>query len=240
MSEEWDGKPIIINHLTVLETAHGLLKDFSVTRPDVKESSLLEMTLTANNPQKAADVLNQLIAVYNQVSIDEKKLAAQKTKKLIEGRLEELEKSLNKAGKELTDFKAKNDIAGNAETTISADFSSAQALEKEILIWKPRSSWRPSWQTTWKKTVRNDGLISVDTGLADNGISRQIEGYNEAFLEYQKIAGSAGSQNPIAVGLRERMDSTLTAANKALSNYRRKTKTLNLKNSRKTSAIWNA
>ena len=29
MSEEWDGKPIIINHLTVLETAHGLLKDFS-------------------------------------------------------------------------------------------------------------------------------------------------------------------------------------------------------------------
>ncbi|WP_290511884.1 polysaccharide biosynthesis tyrosine autokinase [Akkermansia sp.] len=220
MNEEWDGKPIIINHLTVLETAHGLLKNFSVTRPDVKESSLLEMTLTANNPQKAADVLNQLIAVYNQVSIDEKKLAAQKTKKFIEGRLEELEKSLNKAGKELTDFKTKNDIAGNAETTISADFSSAQALEKEIFDLETQIKLAAVLADNLKKTVRNDGLISVDTGLADNGISRQIEGYNEAFLEYQKIAGSAGSQNPIAVGLRERMDSTLSAANKALANYR--------------------
>ncbi len=66
----------------------------------------------------------------------------------------------------------------------------------------------------------------METGLPDSGIARQIEHYNEAYLEYQKIAGSAGSQNPITVSLRDRMNSTRAAANKALSNYR---SNLNLK-----------
>lgn len=40
------------------------------------------MTLTASNPQKAEDVLNHLIEVYNQISIDEKKQSALKTRKI--------------------------------------------------------------------------------------------------------------------------------------------------------------
>lgn len=64
------------------------------------------------------------------------------------------------------------------------------------------------------------GLISLDTGIADSGVSRQIEAYNAAYLEYQKVAGSAGGQNPIVVTLTKRMDATRSAASRSLDNLR--------------------
>lgn len=91
---------------------------------------------------------------------------------------------------------------------MSADFSTSQALEKEIFDLETQIKLAAILADNLKETERKQGLISVETGLPDSGIARQIEHYNEAYLEYQKIAGSAGSQNPITVSLRDRMNST--------------------------------
>ena len=188
--------------------------------------SLLEMSLTASNPQKAEDVLNHLIQVYNQISKDERNKAALKTENFIQSRLKELGAALSDVDKKITEFKTKSDIVKDTDTTMSADFSTSQALEKEIFDLETQIKLAAILADNLKETERKQGLISVETGLPDSGIARQIEHYNEAYLEYQKIAGSAGSQNPITVSLRDRMNSTRAAANKALSNYR---SNLNLK-----------
>lgn len=83
----------------MLETANNLLHGLTVTRPDAKESSLLEMSLTASNPQKAEDVLNHLIQVYNQISKDERNKAALKTENFIQSRLKELGAALSNVDK---------------------------------------------------------------------------------------------------------------------------------------------
>lgn len=220
MTDAWNGKTVIVRHSPVLETANALLRGLTITRPDSKESSLLEMTLTSSNPQKAEDTLNHLIQVYNQISKDERNKASLKTKIFIRDRLKELGASLSDVDKKLTEFKTKSDIVKDADTTMSADFSTSQALEKEIFDLETQIKLASTLADNLKESERKHGLISVETGLPDSGIARQIEHYNEAYLEYQKIAGSAGSQNPIAVSLRDRMNSTRAAANKALSNYR--------------------
>lgn len=226
MTEAWNGKTIIIHHSSVQETATALLQELTVSRPDAKESSLLEMTLMAHNPQKAEDILNHLIQVYNQISKDERNKASLKTEIFIKDRLKELGSDLSNVDKKITDFKTRSDIIKDTDTTMSADFSTSQALDKEIFELETQIKLAATLAENLKETDRKQGLISVETGLPDSGISRQIESYNEAYLEYQKIAGSAGSQNPIAVSLRDRMRSTRAAANKALSNYRNN---LNLK-----------
>lgn len=226
MTDAWNEKTVIVRHKPVLETANNLLHGLTVTRPDAKESSLLEMSLTASNPQKAEDVLNHLIQVYNQISKDERNKAALKTENFIQSRLKELGAALSDVDKKITEFKTKSDIVKDTDTTMSADFSTSQALEKEIFDLETQIKLAAILADNLKETERKQGLISVETGLPDSGIARQIEHYNEAYLEYQKIAGSAGSQNPITVSLRDRMNSTRAAANKALSNYR---SNLNLK-----------
>lgn len=208
MTDAWNEKTVIVRHKPVLETANNLLHGLTVTRPDAKESSLLEMSLTASNPQKAEDVLNHLIQVYNQISKDERNKAALKTENFIQSRLKELGAALSDVDKKITEFKTKSDIVKDTDTTMSADFSTSQALEKEIFDLETQIKLAAILADNLKETERKQGLISVETGLPDSGIARQIEHYNEAYLEYQKIAGSAGSQNPITVSLRDRMNST--------------------------------
>ena len=220
MTDDWNGKTVIVRRDSILRTASGQLANLTVTRPDAKDSSLLEMSLTSSNSQKAADVLNHLIQVYNQISKDEKSEAALKTKEFIQGRLKKLGADLSKVDQKITDFKMKSDIFKDTDTTMSADFSTAQALEKEIFDLETQIKLAASLTETLKEAGRKEGLLSVDTGLADPGISKQLEIYNEAYLEYRKIAGSAGSQNPITIGLRDKMNSIRTAAYKSLANYR--------------------
>lgn len=52
MNADWNGQTVIIRHVPSQDTARALLANFSVARPDAKDSSLLEMTFTASNPQK--------------------------------------------------------------------------------------------------------------------------------------------------------------------------------------------
>ena len=147
-------KTVIVRHKPVLETANNLLHGLTVTRPDAKESSLLEMSLTASNPQKAEDVLNHLIQVYNQISKDERNKAALKTENFIQSRLKELGAALSDVDKKITEFKTKSDIVKDTDTTMSADFSTSQALEK-FSISKHKSNWQPSWQTILRKPNAN-------------------------------------------------------------------------------------
>ncbi len=129
MTDAWNGKTVIVRHSPVLETANALLRGLTITRPDSKESSLLEMTLTSSNPQKAEDTLNHLIQVYNQISKDERNKAALKTENFIQSRLKELGAALSDVDKKITEFKTKSDIVKDTDTTMSADFSTSQALE---------------------------------------------------------------------------------------------------------------
>ncbi|MCB5933062.1 hypothetical protein LJB63_27350, partial [[Eubacterium] rectale] len=75
--------------------------------------------LTASNPQKAEDVLNHLIQVYNQISKDERNKAALKTENFIQSRLKELGAALSDVDKKITEFKTKSDIVKDTDTTMS-------------------------------------------------------------------------------------------------------------------------
>lgn len=220
MSKSWIGETVVVRRSPSLAAAHGLLSGLTVSRPDAKDSSLLEMTLTSTNPQKAVEVLNHLIEVYNQLSKDEKSQSARKTQTFIKGQLKELRGALGEVDRKIAEFKAEGNIVKDTETVMVADFGSAQALDKEIFDLETQIKLAATLAGTLQSTGSKSGLISVDTGLTDFGISRQIENYNEAYLEYQKIAGSAGVKNPIAVSLRDKMNSTRVAVNKALENYR--------------------
>lgn len=83
MPETVSGTTITVRRIPVNAAADQLLANFTVTRPDAKESSILQMTLTSTNPDKAADTLNKLIAVYNDHSTEERRTKAVKTKDFI-------------------------------------------------------------------------------------------------------------------------------------------------------------
>lgn len=220
MPETLPGTTVTVRRIPINAAADQLLANFTVKRPDAKESSLLQMTLTSTNPKKATDTLNKLIEVYNDHSREERRSIAVKTKDFIQKQLKQIGRELEKVDQKMDDIKIKNDIIADTQVSMSADFNAAQLLDNSIFELQTQIKLADDLENNLNAIAQKSGLISLDTGIADSGVSRQIEAYNTAYLEYQRIAGSAGTQNPLVVSLMKKMDATRSAASRALTNLR--------------------
>ena len=225
MSQQCVGRTINVHRTPVLSTVRALLASLVVTRPDQKDASMLEMTLTSTNPAKAEDVLNELIVAYNDNSREERSEAARKTDTFIRGRLEEIGNALTEVDKQISDSKESANVMRDTESVFGADFANTQAVQKQIENLELQQKLAAALHENLVECKQKGQLLTVNTGVSDPAIATKIEAYNEAFLEYTKISQSAGAKNPIAVALRDRMDATLQAARSTLDNYR---KTLDL------------
>ena len=220
MSEQVAGTTIVVEHAPALETTRALLKALTVVRPDEKEASLLEMSLTCNNPAKAEDILNELIVAYNENSKEEKSESARKTDAFIRTRLDEIGSALTAVDKQISDSKESANVMRDTEAAFGADFATTQTLKASIEETEMQQKLAAALHDELEECRQKGMLLTVNSGVKDPAIAVKLEAYNEAYLEYSKISKSAGAKNPIAVALREQMNATLQAARTTLDNYR--------------------
>ena len=225
LSEQVPGTTIVVDHAPALETTRSLLKALTVVRPDEKEASLLEMSITCNNPAKAEDVLNELITAYNENSKEEKSESARKTDTFIRTRLDEIGTALTEVDKQISESKESANVLRDTEVAFGADFATTQTLKASIEETEMQQKLAAALHDDLEECRQKGMLLTVNSGVKDPAIAVKLEAYNEAYLEYSKISKSAGAKNPIAVALREQMNATLQAARTTLDNYR---KTLDL------------
>ena len=224
MQEQCYGHPVVVRRQSVLGRARELLARLTVGRPATdKESSLLQLTLEENNPQVAADVLDKLIEVYNQNSRDAKGEAARRTEAFIRSRLAELGADLNAVDEKIAAQKSKEDVVTSVEAGINADYTTTQAISQEIFQLNTQLKLASTLAQNLTTAEKKADLIALDSGVGDSNITSILQGYNEAYLAYQRVASSAGSRNPVVVDLRNRMRASLTAAKRAVDNYKKNT-----------------
>lgn len=220
MTETVPGSAITVRRQPINAAADQLLANFTVKRPDSKESSLLQMTLTSTNPQKATDALNKLIKVYNDHSLDELRKTAKGKKKFIEERLVTIEKELKKSNESKNHIIGPNINNSDINTTVSADTSAVNALDQSIFDLETKIKLADSLENNLKTVIQKEGLISLETGIQDSSISRHLEAYNNAYLQYQKYAASGGGNNPVVAEPKKRMAANLKAVSSALADWR--------------------
>ena len=219
MTPEFIGKEITVRHTSPLGMTRSLLGSLTVTRPDEKDVSMLEMTLTGSHPLKTEDVLNELVSAYNENSKEEKSESARKTDAFIRSRLEEIGSALTEVDRQISDSKESANVLRDTEAAFTADFAVTQTLQGQIEQIEMQQKMAAVLQSNLNDCEKKGILLTVNTGVDDEAITSKVEAYNEAYLEYTKYSKSAGAKNPLTVALREKMSSTLQAARVALRNY---------------------
>lgn len=214
------GTAFRVQHEPAEQTVRRLLDALLVTRPDEKEASLLELSLTATDPQRAEDVLNELIAAYNRHSRKEKSEAARKTESFIMERLRELGEELGQVAENIKQAKEGADIVLDADATLAANYESARELRAQIFRKETERKLLDALSAEVERSQAEGGLLTVETGLG-GGLQNKVELYNSACLEYGKFAASAGSRNPVAVSLKEKMEAALAATHQSLEHCRK-------------------
>lgn len=214
------GIPYIVRRSPIRATTDQILEQLNVTRPDAKETSLIELQITTSNPRKASDILNTLIKEYNNQSMEEKRISSRNAEKFIQDRLSMLGGDLETVDKRILDFRKNNELVIDMTTELGSNYAKVQELDKDAFAVDTQIKQADTLRKSLSNLKDKHRMLSVSHGIDDASIAHQIEQYNEIFLKYQKLVDSAGSKNPLITTLIEGMDSILESLKRSVDNYK--------------------
>lgn len=194
-NKSWTGKTVAVCKLP-LDAVVSRYQGGLGIRQEKDESSILTLSLKDSSPILAEDVLNMLIAVYNEEAIRDKNKVAVNTADFINERLIIISRELGDVETDLESFKRENrviDISSAAGMYMSESQkynADAQELETQLRL----ARYIKEYLTDPKKEI---DLIPANTGINDMNIESQINQYNAVKLRRDKLIDDSSDRNPV-------------------------------------------
>lgn len=162
-----------------------------------KLTSIAQLQLTDEVPQRSLDYLKQLAIVYNRQANEDKNTIALRTDKFINDRLSKINTELGKTEGELQNYKQKNGIV---ELQMNAGNSVANQNNSELKLADVET--QIELFNTIAREVESSSrnltqVIPSNVGLDDQSSTSLINKYNELVLERNRLLRSASESSPV-------------------------------------------
>lgn len=208
--EDFVGKKIVVTHIDIERAANIVGKRISTGEMD-KESTLVRITCTDTNIQRADDILNALLDAYKQSIIADKNQMAQSTADFIDGRLELIKQELSDVEGQLANFKQGSNIVDVTQSAQAYLNQSTQARQRTIQLQAQQATVNYLVDHI-RSHSEGHSLIPSLSGVTDAGIQAQINKYNEMMLQRNRLVENSGEN---AMTIKE-MDANLREMRQAI------------------------
>lgn len=177
-------------------------KNRLIVAPLNKNSSVVELTLNDPVGEKAKDLLNTIIDIYNKDAVDDKNFISRNTEKFVASRLEIISRELGDVEKDAEGFKRSNrltDITSDAGIYLqnSVDFEKA-LIETETQI-------RIVGEMMEFMNANNAELVPSNIIPNDLTASALIAEHNQLVLERERVLKGATQKNSVIVNYNNRI-----------------------------------
>lgn len=187
-------KDFTITITPVEKQAVSTLKALTVEAAN-KKSSVLELTISDILPERGEDILNELLQVYMQASIDDRNTTMEATVDFIDKRLILVSDGLSDIEKNIEQFKSKRRITDLAEQSkLLLDYSteySKQITQKEVQLRVVESLIDYMNDEQNKSKILPSSLL-----VQDESSTAAMEAYNDLQLERSALLMSRTEDNP--------------------------------------------
>jgi uncharacterized protein involved in exopolysaccharide biosynthesis len=164
--------------------------------PVNKSSNVIELSLLTLTPAKGKDIINTLVAIYNQRAIDEKNYVANRTISFINERLKLISGELKIAEQDVERYKRTQgltDISAEAQLFLSAsDHYDRQVSEMGIQL-----KILQSVKSFLLSPEHQGDMIPANAGLSDPTILALLQKYNEEILAKNRNMVGIKKDNPV-------------------------------------------
>jgi len=212
-------KPFYFSLNTTREVTNILLKDLQVISPN-KLSSIISLSFKDEVPEKAEDVLNQLIYMYDRASIEEKNSLAKNTLQFVEERLNVVSKDLDSIEKTVQKFKAgsgASDISTQGQLYLQNVSSNDQELGKINM----QLAVLDQVEGAISNGNISTGMSPSTIGVSDPNLSQMLSELNTKELEYEKLRKTVAENNPMLVAIRDQINKIRPGIRDNLQNQRK-------------------
>ncbi|WP_415328661.1 GumC family protein [Chryseobacterium sp. MMS23-Vi53] len=179
-----------------------------------RDVTVVELTINYPQIQKAKDILNQLVAAYNNDAIIDKSSESRKTLDFIDDRVKKLAVELGDVENQKEDFKSRNQLTDlETEAKISLE-SSAAARQKQLEL-----DAQLELTNAILNYVNKQGqyqVLPTNVGLTNTEAVSNIDTYNQLVIQRKRLLESATSENPVVVDITRQLDQMRNAVMQSL------------------------
>lgn len=181
----------------------GLQSGLSVSTVS-KLSTILDLKFKDEVPERAEDILNELLTVYKSAIIEDKNTLATNTLAFVEDRLNNVEKDLNSIEKRVQQYKSSNgavDISMQGKLFLENVSSNDQKLS-EINI---QLAVLDQIEEYVRSKNNGGGMVPSTLGLNDQVLPELLNKLYEAELEYERLKGTKAENSPDLVAVTDQI-----------------------------------
>ncbi|MCB0572318.1 MAG: polysaccharide biosynthesis tyrosine autokinase, partial [Phaeodactylibacter sp.] len=178
-------------------------------------SSVLELSMRDEVAERASDILNTLVDVYNEAAIEDKNRVGRNTLDFINERLVLLTDELETVEKGVEDYKRRNNIATASDESASRLLEEISGVGQQLSELEVQQSISRYLSEFLSANRGQYALIPANLTLDAGGLNEQINAYNEKVLERDRLLRTAGKENPLLRTLEQEIlaiESNLLAA----------------------------
>lgn len=178
-----------------------------------KDADVIELNIRDVSIQRAVDILNTIVNVYNENWIEDKNKIAVATSKFIDERLGLIENELGVVDTDISKFKSEHLVPDLVEASKLQMKQSADMSEKMLEATNQMSM--SSYLRDYLDNPKNvNNVIPVNTGIGSPTLEGQINSYNNILLTRNNLAANSSDTNPLVL----EYDSQLKGLREAISN----------------------
>lgn len=211
-----------IRNIEVLKQSHqGAVEKYSAKlKGDLadQDADVIRLSIKDSSIERADDILNTVVKVYNERWMEDNNKMAQATSKFIDERLALIGNELKNVDKEIADQKTAMripDIQEAAKGYMEQDFK----MNEELL----RTSNMLAMTTYLKEYLEDPAntynILPLSSGTENQILERQIEAYNELLLSRNNLAENSGEQNPVVKDMNRQLIGMRRTINGSVDSY---------------------
>lgn len=204
LTDEYIGKEILYIKGNIESTANAYAGALRVALND-ENTTIVHISISDASTQKAEDILNALIEVYNEKWIQDKNQITVSTSQFINERLGIIEGELGNVDDNISSFKS---------THLIPDVQTASGIYLSQSVENKRLQSDLSAQLSLANYIRTEletksirQLLPVNSGIKGNNIEGQIDEYNAKVLERNQLISNSSERHPLVQDLARTLQS---------------------------------
>jgi capsular exopolysaccharide synthesis family protein len=199
-------KPLYFILVSPKEIITSVLKNLQVSAPN-KLSTIVDLTLKDEDPERGEDILNELIRVYDVAAINDKNAFSSKTLSIVEGRLTQVQHQVDSIQSLINQYKSRNGIVDLSEQssmflkTVGDNDQKVADINMQLAVLDEVEKYANSKD-------HNAGVIPSTLGIDNPVLSNLLQKLYDLEINYQRLKMTATVNNPTLVSLSNDIEKT--------------------------------
>lgn len=198
-------KPTIHVYRSTIDAAQGSTLARFVAAISDKNATVIDLSFVDVAPQRAEDVLNTYIAIYNENWIKDKNQITLSTSEFIRDRLQVIEKELGSVDNNISSYKTAHQIT-DLQASSSMYLQKTNEADVNILALNNQLFMAKNIRTYLLNSNNPYQLLPVNSGINNNTIESQIKDFNTRVLQRNNIVANSSDRSPIAIDIEKQLE----------------------------------